>query len=142
MSEYCSVEEVNSLVKTITISTSSKITTAEVTAMIIRISNTMDGVVANQLDLPTTDTEALSVLKDICMKFCAADVVRILYMGSGRSIPKIAKDWHDEAQRILDGIADGTFALIGTASTDIVHTGTEDDDGNERDPNMGIAKEF
>lgn len=142
MSAYCTTAEVNSLLKSITISATSKITTAEIDSMITRISNTMDSIVIKQHSLPTTDTEALSILKDICMKLAAAEVVRIMYAGTMKAVPAIAKQWHDDAQKILDGIGDGTIKLEVSVSSDIVHTGTEDENGDEREPNIEIAQEF
>lgn len=143
MSAYCSTTEVNSLLKSITIDASSKITSNEVDAMIIRISNTMDGRIVKQYSLPTTDAEALSILKDVAMKFAASDVLRILYSGTQKKVPEIAKDWHNEAEAVMKLIDAKKLRLEVSANvTDVVHTGTVDSDGNERKPNIKIAQEF
>ena len=142
MSAYCTTTEVNSLIKSITIDATSVVTAAEIDAMIIRISNTMDGVIVKKYTLPITDSEALSIRKDVAMKLTAADVIRTIHSGGMKPIPAIAQTWHDEAMKVLEGINENTFKLEAEDSTDIVQTGVLDANGNERKPTMRKEMKF
>lgn len=134
MADYCTVDNIRSMMKSITISDVTKITTTEVETWITNTSALIDSKVIRQYSLPVTDSGMLAVLKSVCEMLVAARIVRVLYAGSMKNVPAVAREWKKEAMDILNEIAEGKVNADATGATDIVFTGKNDSDGETREP--------
>lgn len=133
MATYCTVEDVQRMLPSITITNSSKINIEQVNSMIASRSLIIDTKIIRHYSLPITDASTLLILKVICEKMIAGEIMRILFAGSMKDVPDFAQRWLNEANELLNAIASGEQNIDSADSTDVVFTGKNDEDGNTRE---------
>lgn len=140
--KYCTLDDVKELLKSMTITHTSKVTAEEVGKLIDERTRWINSRVVRQYSLPVTDVDALPILRAICRKAVAGDVLRTIYAGTLKNVPEVAKDWIKEAKEDLENIANGTMNIDSSEKIGVVQTGTLDSNGDTRVPKVTIDQEF
>ena len=82
---YCEVTDVQSEFKDITFGTSTKVTSTEVTAWIAQADAKINSYLGAKYEVPITGTEALLVVKNICVELVANRARRVLQVKTGQA---------------------------------------------------------
>jgi len=101
---YSTVADIQSLIKWTTFSTSSKVTTTEVTEYITEADTYIDSKLERIYVVPITNANDIEVLKYVSSRFAAVEVAQILILQASGEIPSIIKEWNNKAKERLDKI--------------------------------------
>lgn len=119
---YCTSTEIQSEFRDITFSSSSAVTTADVTSFIDQASAFIDSLLSSQFIVPITGTESLKVIKNICVWLVADRVSNILRLQKGQDDKQPIQDsLYKRAMEMISMILDNKVFLndakpIGSAS--------------------------
>lgn len=139
---YAVLADVTNLLKGITITNSTKVTSTNVTDWIDDYSKYLDSKLVKKYSVPITDTEGTEIMRIVCSKMVAAHVLEVIYGGAGKNVPDTAKNWKEDAKEMLNEILDEKIEVEVSSSSDITMTGRYDDNGDEREPAFEKEQEF
>lgn len=118
MTDYCKLEDLDSLLTGLVINDSSNITSTQVTNEIIPdINQYMDDRLAQFYVTPITGTNALKTMNRIAKYLVAAEIMDRIYMGQTPSDSPQANTWRKLAEATLGKIVDGEIILYDAVST-------------------------
>ena len=138
MTDYCTAANVQKWFPGVTLSTSTKITLAQVEEMITGHSATIDSRLAAVYSTPITGTVSLLIVKRICEYLTIADVEGVLLTGLGSRGENVKPtDYRQLAMDEIDRIESGELIL-----TDATTNRSNDfyNDNNENDREFVMKK--
>jgi phage gp36-like protein len=145
---YCTVTDVQTLIKSLTFSASTKVTESEITAYHIPAADAIiDGRLRKHYTVPITNTTDLVLLKRISAQLAAGIVAAILYETATQpNEVNPAKRNYDYALRLLDMIEKNEITLV-TARGEVAWARLEEiyeeqDQSDDLAPMVTIEKEF
>lgn len=144
---YCTVTDVQKLIKSITFGTTTKVTAAEITNDHIPAADAiMDSHLRQCYSVPITNATDLVLLKWISALLTAGIVAHILYETSTQPNENTpAKAMENRAMALLAQIKENEISLV-TSRSEIAYSRVEklyeEQDQGEREPIVTLDKEF
>ena len=144
---YCTVSDVQVLIKSLTFDGTTKVTDTEITNNHIPAADAIiDGKLRKYYAVPITNSDDLTLLKTISANITAGMVARILYETTtqpNENVPAWRK--FDIGERFLDQIVSGKIKLAAARSEagySRVEGLYEEQDQDELEPLVTLGKEF
>lgn len=145
---YCTVTDVQTLIKSLVFGAGTKVTDTEITSYHIPMADAIiDGKLRKCYSVPISNTDDLKLLKPISMHLTAGIVARILYETTtqpNENAPAWRK-FEDIGERLLNQIIAGEITLV-TGRTEMLYSRVEDlyeeQDQDELEPLITMGKEF
>lgn len=144
---YCAVADVQSIFKSMTFATDTKVTTTEITnTHIPQADSIIDSHLRKVYSVPLTDATDLVLLKHISMNLTAGIVGEILFETTNNpNENNPARDRFERGMALLNQIISGEVTLV-TSKSDVIYSRVEDlyeeQDQDELEPIVTISKEF
>ena len=102
---YCELADVQKLLKWFTFTSSSKITSDEVTNYYIPEADTIiDSKLQRVYEVPITDTDDIEIIKFISCRMVACEIAHVLVLQADGEISDIVKRWCEQAKERLNDI--------------------------------------
>lgn len=102
---YCALEDVQKLIKWFTFSTTSKITSTEITSEWIPEADTViDSKLRRVYTVPITDADDIEILKYVSCRIVACEVAHVLVLQASGEISEIVTRWCEQAKERLNEI--------------------------------------
>jgi hypothetical protein len=102
---YCGLEDVQKLLKWFTFSSSSKVTSSEVTSYFIpEADNIIDSKLQRVYTVPITNSDDIEILKYISCRIVACEIAHVLVLQSSGEVSPIVNRWCEQAKEKLDDI--------------------------------------
>lgn len=115
---YSTVANVQTLIKWTTFSSTSKVTTTEVTEFI----NEADAIINNRISsvyqTPITDSDDIEILKYISCRLAAFEVANALVLQTAGKLPEITSKWKEDADKRLMQIISRDLLLPNSTEND------------------------
>ncbi|MFB5192656.1 hypothetical protein [Alicyclobacillus fastidiosus] len=119
MTAYCTLSDVQALIKGFTIDENASVTPEEVTDDIIpEVSRQIDERLGMYYVTPITGTNALLTLNRISRWMAAAEVADRVFLGQAPSESSQSKTWRDLAEADLTRVEKGQILLTDAVATD------------------------
>lgn len=116
---YCGLEDVQKLLKWFTFSTSSKVTSAEVTGYYIpEADQTIDAKLQRIYTVPITDVSDIEILKFISCRIVACEIAHVLILQGSGEVSPIVNRWCDQAKERLEKIMSQEILLPNSTLLD------------------------
>lgn len=112
---YCDSSDIQSLIKWVTFSATSKVTTTELQEYISESDTIIDAKLDRIYQVPITNADDINILKYISARLTASEVAQILVLHSAGQIPPVIKKWQDSAYEQLEKIVEGIIELPNSA---------------------------
>lgn len=144
---YCVYSDVAKLLLGMTIDGSSKVTSTDVTNIIIDVDAWIDAMLSRYYSVPITGTESLKILAVISKYASAAEILRRVTAGitGTKTDNKTGKEYQKKADDMISAIQENTLRLADatkSSESGIVLTGEYDENGEEREPKFKIDDKF
>lgn len=109
---YCTISDVQRLMKWFTFSSTSKITSDEITNYFIPEADTIiDSKLARVYTVPITDADDIEIIKYISCRIVACEASHVLVLQASGEISEIVKRWCELAKEKLDAILNQDILL-------------------------------
>lgn len=119
MSSYCTLTDVQALIKSFTIDSTTNVTDTEVTNDIIpEVSRQIDERLGKFYATPITGTDALVTVNRIAKWMAAAEVADRIYLSQAPSESSQSKTWRTLAESDLTRLVKGDIILTDATPTD------------------------
>jgi hypothetical protein len=116
---YCTIADVQKLLKWFIFSASSKVTSTEVTSYYIPEADTIiDSKLSRIYEIPITDSDDIEVLKFISCRIVACEIAHVLILQSGGEISEIVSRWCEQANERLNDILTQVILLPNSTLLD------------------------
>jgi hypothetical protein len=116
---YCTIDDVQALIKSFTITATTKVSVDEVNNDIIpEVCRRIDERLGKYYQTPITGTDALITVNRIARYLAAAEVLNRLYLGEAPSASEQATQYIALAEADLDRITSGEVILTDAPTTD------------------------
>lgn len=116
---YSTIADIESLIKWTTFSTTSKVTTSEVTEYIVEADTYINSKLERIYNVPITDSDDIEILKYISSRFAAVEVAQVLILQAGGEVPTIVKEWLARAKERLEKILNLEIDLPNSTKIDL-----------------------
>jgi hypothetical protein len=102
---YCGLVDVQKLLKWFTFSSSSKVTSSEVTSYFIpEADKIIDSKLQRVYIVPITNADDIEILKYISCRIVACEIAHVLILQSSGEVSPIVNGWCEQAKEKLDAI--------------------------------------
>lgn len=108
---YSDSNDIQSLIKWVTFSNTSKITITELQQYISDADTIIDSKLERIYQVPITDMDDINILKYISARLAASEVAQVLVLHAAGQIPPVITKWQKTAYEQLEKIIDGTIEL-------------------------------
>jgi len=131
---YATLANIQALIKWVTFSASSKVTSTEVTDIHIAEADAyIDSKLGKKYQVPITNATDVKILQFISARLAAVKIAEILVLQTSGEMPAIVTRWYDDANKRLEEILDFTVDLPNSTKLDSTrglysYTDTEDID--------------
>ncbi len=147
MANYALEADIERLLKSMEFTETSKITSADLTAILTEKTAYIDSRIAGKYETPATDTTLLAVLKIICKLLAGAEVLRTAKESIGMDVDEkdIVSKWEKRAKGMLDEIVNGELTFPNATKSypsNLRQTGVTDDAGEDIEPKITMETEF
>lgn len=116
---YCTVDDVQKLLKWFTINSTSKITSTEVTnSWIPEADTTIDAKLQRVYTVPITDSDDIEILKYISCRIVACEMAHVLILQADGKISEIVQRWCTQATERLNAILSQEILLPNSTLLD------------------------
>jgi hypothetical protein len=115
---YCSISDVQSLIKWTTFTTTSKVNTNDVADFILEADALINGRIALIYNTPITNVDDVEILKFISTRLAAYEVAKVLVMQTAGKMPEIAYSWKNSADKRIMQIISRDLILPNSTEKD------------------------
>jgi len=121
---YCSIADIQRLMKWFTFSASSKVTTTDVTTYYIPEADTIiDSKLQRVYEVPITNADDINIIKFISCRICACEIANVLMLQASGELSDIVQRWCDQAKEKLEAILTQDILLPNSTLLDSSGTG-------------------
>jgi hypothetical protein len=139
---YATLANVQALIKWVTFSASSKVTSTEVTDMhIVEADAYIDSKLCKKYQVPITNATDLKVLQFISTRLAAVKIAEILVLQTSGEMPAIVERWFMDANARLEEILNFTVDLPSSTKLDSTRGLYSYTDTEEIDPIWKIGED-
>jgi len=111
---YTTVDEVQTLIRWVTFTGSTVLTTVQLEQLITETSAKIDGILATIYEVPITAAVDLGIIGYIAVRLAAYETAKIIILQAGGDIPAIVASWRDDAERLLQQLLEQEIMLSET----------------------------
>lgn len=116
---YCTIADIQRLMKWFTFSATSKVTTTDITTYYIPEADTIiDSKLGRVYETPITDSDDLDIIKFISCRIVACEVGHVLVLQASGDLSDIISRWCEQAKEKLNAILTQDILLSGSTLLD------------------------
>lgn len=121
---YCTISDVQKLIKWFTFSATSKVTSTEVTDYYIPEADTIiDSKLERVYTVPITDSDDIEILTYISCRIVACEIAHVIVLQAGGEVSEIVNRWCTQAKEKLNDILNQTISLSNSTLLDSSDSG-------------------